>query len=233
MTTNDFLQEVNDAIRGLDDVAPILGSDEANYWIRVASRIKRSLYSTGTLQWSSTYQVLNLGTIAVSAAPVFDLDDGFIGAAESCYAIDLQGSRHDFPIIEPQTQDPSQFSPQSVFVASADPQQLFFSQPITDQDGYIGATLYLPAYIMPDDIDPTNGTNTVVVDDTSWLVAATAAEIAFNDVTYEDKAADLNAKANALYRQMVQNNRRGTPTNPRKSRTQVTRIGQRHSVRFS
>jgi hypothetical protein len=230
MTTTTFLQLVNDAYRGTDDVAPIIGTDDANYWLRTASRIKRNLYSTAGLQWNSTYQVLNLGTISVNAAPAFDLDDTFIGPAESCYVIDLQGSRHDFPIIVAQEQD---YGKQAVFIAGQDPEQLFFTQAITAADGYIGGTLYLPAYVMPDDINTTSGTATVVVDDPDWLVVATAAKLAFNDITYEAKAADLNNEANALYRQMVQTNRRGTTTNPRRSRTQVVKIGQRHATRFS
>ncbi len=54
---------------------------------------------------------------------------------------------------------------------------------------------------------------------------AVASEIAFNDITYEDKASDLNAKANALYRQMVSDERKGTYNNPIQTPVNVYRIG--------
>lgn len=195
------------------------------------NRIRRNMYGSTSLQWVSTYQVLDLGAISVSANPSFSLDDGFLGAAEGCYVIDTSGSRHDFPIV--QAQEQNTYDTQSVFIAGIDPKTLFFTTAITTSDGYVGGELFLPAYILPDDIVAATGNETIVVDDPDWLVVATAAKLAFNDVTYEDKAPDLNNEANALYKQMVDANRRGTSTNPRRSKTQVTRIGQRHSVRFS
>lgn len=228
MTTQDFLTQVNDNWRGTDDVAPTIGTDDANYWLRVANHIRRTVYNDTSKQWVSTYQVLPLGTISVSGAPSFPLPAGFLDAAESCYALDVSGARSDFPIIKPQEQDSTT---QAVFVAGANPQTLYFTKAITAQEGYVGDTLYLPAYVMPTDIVGTTGTETVVVDDPDWLAMATAAELAFNDITYESKAVDLNAKANALYKAMLSTNRRGTSTNPRKSRYNVARIGERHGAR--
>jgi len=230
MTTTDFIALVNDAFRGTDDVPPVLGTSDWLYWLRTASRIKRNLYKDATKQFVSTYQVLDLGTITTSAALSFDLDDTFLGPAEDCYVIRTDGTRQDFPILQPQEQE---YGKQSVFIAGQDPKTLYFSKAITTADGYVGAALYLPAYAMPDDINLTSGTASVIVDDPDWLVVATAAKLAFNDITYESKAVDLNAEANALYKTMIDNNRRGTSTNPRKSRTQVVRIGERHSARFS
>lgn len=230
MTVNDFLALTNDAYRGTDDVPPVIATDDANYWLRTANRIRRNLYKDTTKQWASTYQVISLGTISASAAPSFALPANFLSAAEGCYVVDTTGSRHDFPIIKPQEQVSGK---QSVFVAGANPQTLYFSAAISATEGYIGGTLYLPAYILPTDIVGVTGLETVVVDDPDWLAVATAAKLAFNDITYESKAPDLNNEANALYGFMFKNNRRGTAGNPRKSPISVTRIGQRHSSRYS
>lgn len=228
MTLSDFLDLVNDSFRGTDDVAPAIGTDDANYWIRTTNRLKRNLYKDVSRQFDSTYQVLELGTISASATPSFDLDDTFLAVAEGCYVIGTDGSRHDFPIIHASEQD---FNKQAVFVAGQDPQTLFFSKDISATEGYVGGTLYLPAYVLPDDIAGKNGSETVIVDDIDWLAVATAAKLAFNDITYEDKASDLNAEANSLYKTMIARNRRGTSANPRRSSYNVTRIGQRQSTR--
>lgn len=227
MTTNEFLIQVNDNWRGNDDVAPVIGTDDANYWLRLANRIRRTLYSDTSKQWTGAYQVLNLGPITVSGALSFPLPAGFLDVAEGCYSLDANNARRYFNIIKPQEQT----AQQAVFVAGMNPQTLYFSKAITAQDNFVGATLYLPAYVIPADIAGVTGNEVVVVDDVDWLAMATAAELAFNDITYESKAPDLNAKANDLYKKMLNVNRRGTPTHPRKSRYNVTRIGQRHSTR--
>lgn len=69
-----------------------------------------------------------------------------------------------------------------------------------------------------------NATDVIAVDDPDWAVMATAAELAFNDITYEDKSAEINTKANALYKEMAQNNRANGFDNPRKVQTNVQRI---------
>ncbi len=206
------------SLRGTDDDTPAAGTDEANYWLRVANRLRRNLYRDLSKQNRAAYQILELGTVSASETPSFDLDDNFLGASDDCYIIDKASSRHDFTIIQPQEKS---YLKQQVYIAGVNPQTLYFSQPITTSSTYIGGTLYLPAYVLPDDL---TSNSTIDVDDPDWLVTATAAKIAFNDVTYESKAADLNAEANSLYKVMLANNRRGTYGNPRRSPTSVTRI---------
>jgi hypothetical protein len=68
MTTTEFLQEINDALRGTDDDAPAFGTTESDYWIRTGRRVRRNLYKNTKLQLGSTYDVLNLGTISAQCA---------------------------------------------------------------------------------------------------------------------------------------------------------------------
>lgn len=111
-----------------------------------------------------------------------------------------------------------------VYLSSRFPQKLIFPTGVssTVNTNLIGYTLKLPGYYIPDDL--TQASDIVPVDDPYWLVYATASELAFNDITYSDKAPDLNAKANNLYDGMAALNRRGTSNNPRVLYTNVNRI---------
>lgn len=111
-----------------------------------------------------------------------------------------------------------------VYLSGRFPAKLTFPNGIssTINTNLIGGTLKLPGYYAPNDVAV--GTDIVMVDDPYWLVYAVASELAFNDITYSDKAPDINAKAGNLYAAMSSNNRRGTNNNPRTAQTNVTQI---------
>lgn len=112
---------------------------------------------------------------------------------------------------------------QQVYISDRDPQTLTFSVTLASTDSLIGGTLHVPGYYMPADVSAT--TDLIPFLDPNWGVYAVAAQIAFNDITYEDKVEDLNTQANYLYGQMVKKNRnlvynqtRKVPTNTYKIR---------------
>jgi len=109
-----------------------------------------------------------------------------------------------------------------VYLSGRNPQTLTFYDDIESTSNLVGGTLKIVGYYLPTEL--TSDTDLIVVDDPYWLVYATASELAFNDITYSDKAPDLNAKANSLYSGMVSINRRGTSNYPRIARTNVKRI---------
>lgn len=111
-----------------------------------------------------------------------------------------------------------------VYLSGRNPQTVTFYDDInaTSNTQLIGGTIKVPGYYVPTDL--ASSTDIIPVDDPYWLVFAVASELAFNDLTYEDKAPDLNAKANNLYSGMVSDNRRGTNNNPRIAQTNVNRI---------
>lgn len=228
MNLNTFIQRVSYRLQGLDDDAPQAGTDAWNYWVDTLNMKKDELYADVTKQWSNTYQVLELGTVAAGTEVTFDLDETFLSAASTCYVIDLNGQRHDFQIVKPQEID---IYTQQVFIAGEDPELLYFSKEVKTDDQIVGGTLYLPAYVLPDDILPTQTTATINLPDPNWGVYTVAAEIAAGDLTYEAKEPNLTAKANNLYSLMTRNSRRGTYGNPRRSKTSVVRIGERRSNR--
>lgn len=109
-----------------------------------------------------------------------------------------------------------------VYIAGNHPQVLGFYGTNQPPTAAIGGTLKVPGYYSPADLADVS--DVIPVDDPYWLVYAVASELAFNDLTYEDKYNDLNVKANNLYAQMSSNNRRGTNDNPRVAQTNVQRI---------
>lgn len=122
-------------------------------------------------------------------------------------------------LIKPQEND---YVNQAVHLSGGNPQLLTFTQDIKSDDQMVGGVLVVPGYYMPDDVSASS--DLLPVPDPNWLVLATAAEIAFTDIVYEDRAETLNSRANSLWRQMVTKNMRGTYNNPRKVSYNVKRI---------
>lgn len=219
MTVTTLIQRINYALRGIDDEAPAEGSEEADYWLSVANQKKDEWAKDPNEAWRSLFEVREASdsTIA-SGTQEYELDDDFLRPSDSVY-VTVGNDTHEFNLVIPELRDET---PLSVYLIGHNPQKLVFNDEISATDAIVGGTLFVPGYFLPADM--TAYTDNVPVDDPNWLALATAAEIAFSDVSYEDKSADINAKANALYTQMKTTNKRGTATNLRKVPTQVSRI---------
>lgn len=99
------------------------------------------------------------------------------------------------------------------YISGENPKILTINTTIQSTEDIIGGELQVPGFYVPDDMTAT--TDLLPFPDPNWGVMATASEIAFNDVVYEDKAADINRKANALYQAMAASNRKGQYARPR------------------
>lgn len=99
------------------------------------------------------------------------------------------------------------------YISGENPKVLTINTTIESTEDIVGGELQVPGFYVPDDISAS--TDLLPFPDPNWGVMATAAEVAFNDVIYEDKAADLNRKANALYQAMAATNRKGEYARPR------------------
>lgn len=221
---HSFIERLNYVLRGLDDEAPAADTDEYNYWIDTLHMKLEELYADTTKQWNNTYEDIELGTVSATATPTFDLDETFLSPANVAYIIDANGRRQEFSIIKAQEKDPDK---QEVYVAGQDPETLYFTQEIKAGSNLVTGTLFLPAFVMPD--MPTLPDDFIPAPDPNWAVYATASQIAENDITYEDKAASLNAKANNLYTLMSKKSIRGTYGNSRKTPVRPrVKLGQRH-----
>lgn len=141
------------------------------------------------------------------------------GVGSGVYVLKTDGNRTYIPLVAPEERNPDS---RAVFISSINPQKVYFTDTITSTEDIVGGELRVPGYFMPDDLSAT--TDLLPFLDPNWAVLAVAAEVAFNDITFEDKAEALNAKANALYAQMIKKNRNLTYNNPRRVPTNVKRI---------
>lgn len=227
MKALQFIRDVNYALKGTDDDAPTIGDDDWIYWIATANRKKNEMYDDSKRSWASAYAEgvdgEAVGTISADANLSFELDPAFISPAKQAYVVDSDGNYTYLDVIKPQSRN-RQASAKQVFISGQNPQLLTFSVPILAGDSLIGGDLFLPGYYRPSDIRTDSDTAYIPVDDPNWLVMAVAAQVAFNDITYEDKFGDLNGQANVLYRQMSRRNSRGTHGQPSVTPTNVKRI---------
>lgn len=229
MKVSKFLEQVNYALRGTDDDAPQATDDDGRYWLETFNRKKDEMYEDTTKNWRSAYDDDSEGkakliAVTAMARPSFDLPDSFLAPAGRAHVIDTDGHYHYFDVVDPAEADPRI---QQVYISGQNPQKLKFSAEIAADSVLVGGTLYMPGYFCPDDIDPdAEGVEDKIipVDDANWGVMATAAQIAFNDITYEEKFGDLNGQASILWKNMVKKNRKRGRGNPRVTPYAVRRI---------
>lgn len=228
MDVTTAISGINYALRGVDDDAPLDGSDEWNYWLSVLNRKKDELFRDVNKQWSVSFDIQSIGTITASSTPSFNIPSDFLAASGDGYgagAYVLNGDvRTDLLLVKPQEITKSN---RVVYISGTNPQVLKFADEITADDVIVGGTLYLNGQFLPADM--TAAADVVPFPDPQWGVLSSAAEIAYNDVTYEDKAEGLNARANNLYHLMETANRKGFHKGPRKLAYVTTNI--RNNVR--
>mgnify|MGYP000899728229 CR=1 FL=1 len=232
MTLADFYTRVNYALRGIDEDAPTHGSDEANFWLDTLNRKKDELYNDISKNWRPSYSVESLGAVSASATPTFNLPASFLmlsgdeqrtnGAGGGLYIVTTDDKRVDLEVINPNER---RSNTRAAFIADFNPQKVYITTEITADEEIVGGTLYAPGYYMPDDIE--DETDVLPFLDPNWAVMSVASEVAFADITYEDKAPDLNAKANDLYKKMVAMNRAQLHNNPQPVKYNMKRIGAR------
>lgn len=191
--------------------------------IRTIAAIASDTSLTVTVTFSNTAssKTFTHATIIISGTRSYSLHRNLLNPSDKALVVTSLYGDLEYVIGKPQERH--RFT-NEVYLSARNPTKLIFPDGITStvNQTAIGGILKLPGYYIPNDMAQT--TDLVLVDDPYWLVYATASELAFNDITYSDKAPDLNNKANNLYTQMVRNNRRGTSMNPRYANTNVNRI---------
>lgn len=212
MTVGEAIAKINYALRGLDDDAPVSGSDEYTQWLSVLNSKKDEYAYDVKQRWASLYDIQSAGTVA-SGTQTYDLPDEFIAPSDEVYVTGTDGRLYYFTLLKPQQRSHDGYN--EVYVSGVNPKTLTFVQTISSTTNFVGGTVNVPGYYKPDDL--TADSDDIPVDDPNWLVVATAADIAFNDVVYETKAADLTEKANDLYRKMAKANRALTYGNGRRA----------------
>lgn len=189
--------------------------------VRTIAAIASDTSLTVTLAFSNTAsaQTHTHTSIIATAVQGYNLSRRFIFPSDEVIILATNSQEVDYTVVKPENRD-TEF--RACYVAGKKPQILTFEDTITSTSQIVGGTLQVPGYYLPDPL--VNETDLIPVDDTDWLIYEVAGELAFNDLTYESKSADLILRANDSYKSMSNNNRRLTAGNPSKSRTNVTRI---------
>lgn len=211
MTVGEALAKINEAFRGSDDDAPTFGDEEATIWLSVMNTKKDEFYRDTRQKWSSAFSNNALATTVSAGDQDYDLGATLLQLSDQVYVLDTNSVKHYYDVIKPQERTDEV---QEVYLSGVNPQVLNFTKTIAATDDIVGGTIYAPGYYLPADL--TASSDDIPIPDPYWLVYATAAELAFNDVVYETKAADLTNRANQMYKQMVIDNRAGTYENPRR-----------------
>lgn len=218
MEVSTLFTQINTAYRGSDDDAPAAGTTDFSLWMSTINRKINEWATDGKNTWQSLFEIRSIGIISVGTQ-TYDLDIDISVPADSVIVTTTTGKDIEFTICKPQERKRYLHA---VYVSGRNPQTLTFQDTIVAADQIVGGTIKVAGYYITADL--TSLTDTVPVDNPYWLVYAVASELSFNDLTYESKSADLNAKANNLFSGMVSDNRRGTNNNPRIARTNVNRI---------
>lgn len=186
--------------------------------VRTIATITSDTVLTVTLAFSNTasLKTFTRTTIIKTGVQAYNLHRNFLVPSDQT-TVTVSADDHLYDFGKPQERDRSGVG---VYISGLNPKQITFYEDI--DTAIVGGTLQVPGYFVPNNL--TSDSDVIPVDDPYWLVYAVASELAFNDLTYADKADSLNTKANNLYIQMASNNRRGVSGGPRVARTSIVRI---------
>lgn len=224
MLLSEAISQISYILRGTDDDAPVSGTEEHTYWLSFLNRIKNGYFQDVVQTPSEAYSVESLGTITASATPSYNLDATFIapsgdGDSSGVYVVTTSDQRINFTLIKPEQRSVER---QEVYIAGTNPEKLYFSNEIEATDQIVGGELFVAGYYMPADL--ADDADVLPFSYPDWAVLATAAEIAYNDIVYEDRADGISARAEEAYRKMTNKKRRGTYGQPRRTPSLVSRI---------
>lgn len=152
--------------------------------------------------------------IIKTGVQTYNLHRRFIAASDEVVVTKADDTARYYNVIQPQERR-RQY--RDVYIANENPQTITFTTDFESTEDLIGAVLTVPGYYGPPVL--TDEDDTVPVPDGEWLALATATDLAFSDIIYEDKTEGLNNRANNRYSMMVRDNRRGTSRNPRRLNT--------------
>lgn len=173
---------------------------------RTIATITSNTALTVTVAFSTTASDLTLTHKSVIAAGVqsYSLHRSFNNPSDQVVILTTDGTYRYIDFMQPGARNETS---RGAYISGENPKTLTINTTIQSGEDIVGGELQVPGFYVPDDISAS--TDLLPFPDPNWGVMATASEVAFNDVIYEDKASDLNRKANALYQAMAATNRKG------------------------
>lgn len=189
--------------------------------VRTIDSISSDTVLTVSVAFSNTApgETFTRNIIIATGVQEYNLNRNMYVPSDKTIVTDTNGVEVEYTLVHPQDRE---YVNQQTYIYGSNPKTLVFVDEILSTDQIVGGVLTVPGYFLQDDY--TAETDVVDIDDPNWLTMALASELAFNDVTYEEKYVDLNAKANALYMEMIRANRQGTGNNPRSAKVNIKRI---------
>lgn len=197
METTDFVANVLLTATGENSTA-VSGDDD---WLKVLSLGNLAIdeWSNET-DWVSLYSIVSIGTVSATAS--FDLDDTIrkLSNQEGDFVRinHTDGTSYtDYTVVAP---NKLKLYDTTARVCARIGVQLVFNKAFVSTDPQFGGTINVPGYLFPDHL--VADSDEVPVDDPNWLVMATAAEWARNDLTLAQNYPLILAKANELMASM-------------------------------
>ncbi len=192
--------------------------------VRTIATIVSDTSLTVTLAFSTSAATLTFyhSSIVAVGQQTYNMHRSFVNPSDSICVLRTDNNKDYYDLIKAQERPktPGTIGKQMGYLTGneADPPiTLTLVADIVSASQTVGGTLTVPGFYRPADIDKTDDNAIIPVDNPQWLVMATAAEVAFNDITYEDKFADLQGKANEEYRKKLRKNNRATYGNVRQT----------------
>lgn len=184
--------------------------------VRTIDTITSDTVLTVTVAFTNTASALSFyrDIIIQTGVQTYNLHRQFLGASDDVYITTTAPEKTYYTVVQPQER---KRNVRDVYISSENPQTITFTTEIESTEDIVGKVLTVPGYYGVPEM--TAADELVPVPDPEWLALATAADISFSDIIYEDKAEGLNAMANNRYSMMVKKNRRGTSGNPRRLQT--------------
>jgi hypothetical protein len=181
------------------------GTSGDSDWTRVlavANRYIDSWMSEPGVDWDSTYQTTDIGT--VSATDSYDLDDDIYrvsnDAGDPIRINHTDGTHTDYDLVP--ASHLRRYTTQKV--CSRVGRTIKFPRAFVSTDPQFGGTIEVPGYVKPDYL--VNDNDEILVDDPNWLILMTAAELSRTDLTQAQNYPLLVTEANNAMRSMKRAN---------------------------
>jgi hypothetical protein len=179
---------------------------------RIIDAIASDTSLTVTVAFSNTASGKTLAHKSIVATGVqsYNLHRSFNNPSDQVVILKTDGNYTYVNYIQPGARNQAT---RAAYISGENPKVLTVNTTIASTEDIVGGELQVPGYYVPNDM--TAAADLLPFPDPNWGVMAASSEVAFNDVIYEDKAADLNRKANSLYQAMAATNRKGQYARPR------------------
>ncbi len=200
MTRAEFIQKAYLKATG-KPTAPTAGSKKYNQLVEYGKYYVDSWLNEPDIDWNSTYDYFNCGTVTATDTFAFDADLRKPSQQLGDYIhVDTADNEYYFTLIPAERLQENRYNNAVAVVG----RNLKFSEAFKADSVYIGGDLIVPGYGFATFPDTDGGD--IPVDDPNWLVTIVAAEFTRNDKTRANQYPNLVAEANVLMRKMKENN---------------------------